>query len=170
MWRSLVLMAISAALVASLAFAGCGSGDTKTVTEPAAEAATETTSPTKDASERRIAKIEQETVEAELEAAKAQKEAAQAKKAAAKKARRQAARNAATEVQVEEEETSSEPPNVIGMRLPAAEAELSAAGFKTLAENTDTTFGILVPSHYTVCTETPLGGDTVEVLAQKYGC
>jgi hypothetical protein len=56
------------------------------------------------------------------------------------------------------------------MKLPEAKAELSAAGFRTVTENTDTAFGIVIPSHYTICEETPLSGGTVRVLAQKYGC
>jgi hypothetical protein len=172
MRRTLVLLAFSAALVA--AFAGCGGSDTTTITEAVSTEATTKAAPSQTAAQKQIARIEQETQEAELEAARAKKnvaqQKAQVKKAAAKSARQAAAKVATAEAQVEDEETSSEPPDVIGMRLPAAEAELSAAGFRTLAENTDTTFGIMVPSHYTVCTETPLGGDTVEVLAQKYGC
>lgn len=167
--KARVLGAALAIAVTSIVFAACGSSGPTTVTEAAStEPATETTAPAK--AEARIEKIEAETQEAELEAAEAKKEAAQqaarAKKAAAKEARQAAAQQA----EAQSEESSSEPPDVIGMRLPAAEAELSAAGFKTLAENTDTTFGIMVPSHYTVCTETLLGGNTVEVLAQKYGC
>ncbi len=153
----------------SLALAACGgSGGSATTTEVSATAESAGKST---AVEQRIEKIEQETKEAELEAAVAKKEAAQqaakAKKAAA---RRAVAAEAEAEAPVAEEESSSEPPNVIGMRLPEAESTLRAAGFTTQAENTDTTFGIVVRSHYTICTESEPHGNVVTVLAQKYGC
>src|SRR4051794_5440495 len=47
------------------------------------------------------------------------------------------------------------PPDVVGLRLPEAKVQLQAAGYTVRAMNTDTTFGILVPSHYTVCTQSP---------------
>jgi len=56
------------------------------------------------------------------------------------------------------------------MRLPEAKVTLSAAGYQTRAENTDTTFGIVVPSHYTICEQSEPQGNVVVVLAQKYGC
>lgn len=167
-----VAMAIA---VTSIVLAGCGGSNTTTVIEAAPEATTETAAPADAAAEARIEKIEAETQEAELEAAEAKKEAAhaaaRAKVVAAKQARQAAAKHVAEEAQAEEEEpSSSEPPNVVGMKLPEAEAELSSAGFRTVAENTDTAFGIVVKSHYTICEETPLSGDAVRVLAQKYGC
>lgn len=61
-------------------------------------------------------------------------------------------------------------PNVIGLPLPEAEEILSEAGFKTYATNTDTTFGIVIKSHYTICKESKPRADRVTVLAQKYGC
>jgi uncharacterized protein YceK len=64
----------------------------------------------------------------------------------------------------------SEPPNVVGLPLPAAEQLLREEGFKPAVRNTDTTFGILVPSHYTICEQDAPRGDLVPVLAQKYGC
>lgn len=162
--RLAVLFAI---LGASFGLIACGSsGESETTSEAstAAESATKSSS-----GEQRIERIEQETKEAELEAALAKKEAAQqaakAKKAAAKRTVAAEADAAATE-----EEESSEPPNVIGMRLPEAESTLRAAGFQTQAENTDTTFGIVVRSHYTICTQSEPHGDVVTVLAQKYGC
>jgi cell division septation protein DedD len=166
-----VAMAIA---VTSIVLAGCGGSNTTTVIEAAPEATTETAPPSPSGAEARIEKIEAETQEAELQAAVAKKQAAQvaarAKTVAARHARQAAAKHVAEEAQAEEEPTSSEPPSVIGMKLPEAEAELSSAGFRTVAENTDTAFGIVVKSHYTICEETPLGGDTVRVLAQKYGC
>jgi hypothetical protein len=48
---------------------------------------------------------------------------------------------------------------------------LEAAGYRTVAKNTDTTFGIIVPDNYTICTQSPpRNGSLVVVLAQKYGC
>lgn len=164
------LAALSVIFAASLGLVACGGSDESATTtgSTAAESSAKSS-----AVEHRIEKIEQETKEAELEAAVAKKEAAQqaakAKKAAAKRA-------AAVEAEAEEgaavaeEESSSEPPNVIGMRLPEAESSLRAAGFKPQAENTDTTFGIVVRSHYTICTQSEPHGDVVTVLAQKYGC
>lgn len=73
-----------------------------------------------------------------------------------------AAREASTSTQ--------EPPNVIGLPLPAAQHLLKQAGYKTVANNTDTTFGILVPENYTICRQGKPRGDLVVVLAQKYGC
>lgn len=165
--RLAVLFAI---LGASFGLVACGSsGESETTSE--ASTAAESTAKSA-AVEQRIEKIEQETKEAELEAALAKKEAAQqaakAKKAAAKRV--VAAEAEAEEAAVAEEESSSEPPNVIGMRLPEAESTLRAAGFRAQAENTDTTFGIVIRSHYTVCTESEPHGDVVTVLAQKYGC
>lgn len=62
------------------------------------------------------------------------------------------------------------PPNVVGLRLPEAKVELKQAGFTVKATNTDTTLGILVPSHYTICKQSRPRGNVVVVLAQKYGC
>ncbi len=64
----------------------------------------------------------------------------------------------------------AEPPNVLGLPLPAAKQMLEQAGYKTVAKNTDTTFGIIVPSHYTICNQGKPRGNIVVVLAQKYGC
>ena len=161
--RLAVLLAI---VGASLGLGACGGSDestTATEASPAVESS---------AAEKKIEKIEQETKEVELEAALAKKEAAQQ---AAKAKKAAAMRVAAAEVESEEgavaeEESSSEPPNVIGMRLPEAESTLRAAGFKTQAENTDTTFGIVVRSHYIICTQGEPHGNVVTVLAQKYGC
>lgn len=67
-------------------------------------------------------------------------------------------------------ESSGEPPNVIGLPLPAARRQLKQAGYKTVAKNTDTTFGIIVPENYTICEQGKPRGKLVVVLAQKYGC
>ena len=61
-------------------------------------------------------------------------------------------------------------PDVVGMKLPAAEATLKAHGYHPKAFNTDTLFGIVVKSHYTVCHQWPPVGTNVKILAQKYGC
>jgi len=160
--RLTVLFAI---LGASFGLIACGSSDESETTSEASTAAESS------AAEQRIERIEQETKEAELEAVLAKKEAAQqaakAKKAAAKRA---VAAEAEADTAATEEEASSEPPSVIGMRLPEAESTLRAAGFQAQAENTDTTFGIVVRSHYTICTQSEPHGDVVTVLAQKYGC
>jgi alpha-acetolactate decarboxylase len=164
--RLAVLFAI---LGASFGLIACGSSDEGETTSEASTAAESAAKSS--AAEQRIERIEQETKEAELEAALAKKEAAQqaakAKKAAAKRA---VAAEVEADAAAAEEEASSEPPNVIGMRLPEAESTLRAAGFQTQAENTDTTFGIVVRSHYTICTQSEPHGDVVTVLAQKYGC
>ncbi len=67
-------------------------------------------------------------------------------------------------------ERASTPPHVVGMKLPAAEEELERHGWIPRAFNTDTIFGIVVKSHYTVCKQYPPMGHRVRVLAQKYGC
>jgi hypothetical protein len=165
MRRGLVLAALAGAVMA--VFTGCGGGETTTVVEePAGQ---EAPAKAESATERRIEKIERETQEAELEAAQAKKAAAQ-QAARAKRAAATQARQAAVAEVRSEEESSSEPPDVVGLRLPQAKAELAAAGFTTKAENTDTVFGIVVPSHYTVCEESLISGNAVRVLAQKYGC
>lgn len=166
--RCAVLFAI---LGASIVLSACGgsSGDTTTVTESSPPAETSAESP---ATEERIKQIERETEEAELEAALAKKEVAQQAAKAKKAAARQAAAAKAEEAQAaqQEAEVASEAPDVVGMRLPEAESILRASGFTTEAENTDTTFGIVVKSHYTICTESEPHGNVVTVLAQKYGC
>lgn len=70
----------------------------------------------------------------------------------------------------EPEPELSEPPNTVGLPLDIAEEELEAAGYRPAPENTDTAFGIVVPSNYTVCTQDPPRGKVVVMLAQKYGC
>jgi hypothetical protein len=56
------------------------------------------------------------------------------------------------------------------MKLPAAEQELERHGWIPRPFNTDTIFGIVVASHYTVCKQYPPIGHKVRILAQKYGC
>jgi hypothetical protein len=62
------------------------------------------------------------------------------------------------------------PPNVVGLNLVVAEERLRSAGWIPRPFNTDTLFGIVVPSHYTVCHEYRPIGHKVRLLAQKYGC
>jgi Excalibur calcium-binding domain len=62
------------------------------------------------------------------------------------------------------------PPNVVGLKLPVASERLRAAGWIPRPFNTDTLFGIVVPSHYTVCHQYRPIGKKVRLLAQKYGC
>ena len=62
------------------------------------------------------------------------------------------------------------PPNVVGLNLVVAESRLRADGWVPKPFNTDTLFGIVVPSHYTVCHEYQPIGRKVRLLAQKYGC
>jgi hypothetical protein len=164
--RFAVLLAI---VGASLALAACGSSSgTTTVTETGSPAEPSAESP---ATQSQIEKAERETEEAELEAALAKKRAAQQAARTKKAAAKRAAANAEAAQKAEaEEESTPEVPEVIGMRLPEAESTLRAAGFTTQAENTDTTFGIVIKSHYTVCTESEPHGNVVTVLAQKYGC
>lgn len=145
---ALVLLCLAVGLVA------CGSSDS---TDTAAEEA--------QAAKLEELRFEKETAEQEAKQAQAEakKEVRAAKKAAAKK-------KAASEPAPEPESEPEEVPNVVGMRLPEAESTLSAAGYTTEPENTDTTFGIVVPSHYTVCEQSEPHGSVVNVLAQKYGC
>jgi outer membrane biosynthesis protein TonB len=85
--------------------------------------------------------------------------------------KRQAVREVAPEPEPESEpEEAQEPPNVVGLPLPAADRLLKEAGYKAAANNTDTAFGIIVRSNYTVCTQGAPRGNLVPVLAQKYGC
>jgi hypothetical protein len=60
------------------------------------------------------------------------------------------------------------PPNVVGLKLPSAEARLR--GWVPRPFNTDTLFGIVVKRHYTVCRQYKPTGRRVRLLAQKYGC
>jgi hypothetical protein len=62
------------------------------------------------------------------------------------------------------------PPNVVGLKLPVATERLRDAGWIPKPFNTDTLFGIVEPSHYTVCHEYKPVGHKVRLLAQKYGC
>jgi hypothetical protein len=64
----------------------------------------------------------------------------------------------------------SGPPNVVGLNLVVAEDRLRSDGWAPRPFNTDTLFGIVIPSHYTVCHQYRPIGQKVRLLAQKYGC
>jgi hypothetical protein len=49
------------------------------------------------------------------------------------------------------------PPNVVGLPLPAGEHLLKEAGYKAAVSNTDTSFGIVIPSHFTICEQSEPG-------------
>jgi alpha-acetolactate decarboxylase len=152
----------------ALGLVACGGGDSssETSTQEAAAASAKVEE----------LKLEKEKAEAEVESVKvkAEQEALRAKVQARKTARKAAAKERARaqvqEDEPEEEVETAEVPNVIGMRLPQAQSALKAAGYQVRAENTDTTFGIVVPSHYTICEQSEPQGTIVNVLAQKYGC
>ncbi|HEX5988725.1 MAG TPA: hypothetical protein VFY75_00755 [Solirubrobacterales bacterium] len=147
----------------ALGLVACGGGET-TSDEPATGSAEESA---------QIEALRLEKEKAEFEAQTAKAEAQSEAREAAKEARREATRSTAKAQAVEEQESepeAAEPPDVVGLRLPQARAALSAAGYTTRAENTDTVFGIVVPSHYTVCEQSEPQGSVVTVLAQKYGC
>lgn len=67
-------------------------------------------------------------------------------------------------------EPTGEPPDVVGLSLPAAESALKSAGYKADPRNTDTLLGIVVEANYTICKQDDPIGNVVPVLAQKYGC
>jgi len=147
----------------ALTLAACGSGESSVSEESSTAAAAESA---------QVEALKLEKEKAEFEAQKAQAEArskvGEAKQQAAKAARQEATQSVAAEEAPEPE--PEEVPEVVGLRLPQAEAALSAAGYRTKAENTDTVLGIVVPSHYTVCEQAEPQGNVVTVLAQKYGC
>jgi uncharacterized membrane-anchored protein YhcB (DUF1043 family) len=72
--------------------------------------------------------------------------------------------------QEEESAEAEEPPNVVGLPLPAARQLMKEAGYKVAPKNTDTAFGIVVEANYTICSQGQPRGNIVPVLAQKYGC
>jgi beta-lactam-binding protein with PASTA domain len=144
----------AAAVLAAVALVSCGSSETKTITEEAQSGAAE------NSAKLEALQLEKETAEAEAEAARA----------SAEKETAETGRSTTTHVRHEPEPEPEEVPDVVGMRLPEATSTLGAAGYRTKAENTDTLFGIVVPSHYTVCEQSEPHGNVVDVLAQKYGC
>jgi hypothetical protein len=139
-----------------LGLVACGSGGATTTEEPSTASSAESA---------RVEALRLEKEKAEFEAQTAKAEARSEARSAAR-ARVAAEQEPAPAPEPEPEEV----PDVVGMRLPQARSTLSAAGYTTRAENTDTTFGIVVPSHYTVCEQSDPQGNLVTVLAQKYGC
>ncbi len=83
---------------------------------------------------------------------------------------RQASAESEPAPEPEPEPEPQEVPNVVGLPLPAAKQLLEEAGYRAAATNTDTAFGIVVESNYTICTQGEPRGNLVPVLAQKYGC
>lgn len=74
------------------------------------------------------------------------------------------------EVETEAAPEAKEPPNVVGLPLPAARQVMKKAGYRVAPKNTDTAFGIVVEANYTICTQGKPRAGIVPVLAQKYGC
>jgi len=156
--RPRVVALAACMLLVSFPVAGCGSGEGDELELKAAE---------KKAlqAERALEEIRQER---DREAAAAEKRKAEARARKAQKAKR--SQEAAATAEVEETPEAAEPPNVVGLPLPAARNALEGAGYEVAPENTDTTFGIVVERNYTVCRQDPARGKVVVVLAQKYGC
>lgn len=57
-------------------------------------------------------------------------------------------------------------PDVRGLVLPDAEAKLERAGYSASVSD-DAMFGVLVPSHYTVCSESSPEGKLVPIDVSK---
>jgi beta-lactam-binding protein with PASTA domain len=160
--RVLALASVLALIGLSAGLAACGGSETTTVIQESPSSSSSSDN----------AQLETLTLEKEKAENEAQKAMAEARKEAeeVKREAKQAAAQAEPTASPEPEPEPEEVPNVVGMRLPEAKSTLSAAGYSTQAENTDTTFGIVVPSHYTICTQSEPHGNVVTVLAQKYGC
>lgn len=60
-------------------------------------------------------------------------------------------------------------PDTRGMALPDAERTLRAAGYETTTED-DAMFGVLIPSHFTVCHQEELNANMVKLEVAKHGC
>jgi hypothetical protein len=56
--------------------------------------------------------------------------------------------------------------NVKGLSLPSAEEQLNAAGYKA-SVTTQALFGVIVKSHYTVCSEGTPDGKLVPIKVEK---
>jgi hypothetical protein len=57
-------------------------------------------------------------------------------------------------------------PNVRGLSLPDAQSKLASAGYQA-DYTTDAMFGVLVPSHFTVCKESNPNGKLVPIVVNK---
>ena len=152
------------AAIGAMTVVGCGdSSETQSAQDAAAEATAAAQAAQEQASELE-AELDKQQAKIEKQEAKIKKQEAQQDRED-KKAEEQNA-----ESQPEPEPEPSSPPDVVGLSLPAAKKALKEAGFSTDATNTDTAFGIIDPSNYTICKQSAPVGNTVPVLAQKYGC
>jgi hypothetical protein len=57
-------------------------------------------------------------------------------------------------------------PNVNGLSLPSAEEQLEAHGYKA-SVTTEALFGVIIKSHYTVCSEGTPDGKLVPIKVEK---
>jgi sRNA-binding protein len=149
-----VLIPLLAGLLVTVGLVACGEGGDEngtTTVEQAADTASAT----------QVAELERKLEE--------QKERQQELEAQQEQQADQAAQ-AASEPAPEAEPEAAEPPDVVGLTLPKAESALRSAGFKPDVSNTDTMFGIVIKSNYTVCKQDAPRGSIVPILAQKYGC
>jgi hypothetical protein len=67
----------------------------------------------------------------------------------------------------------SEPPpgpNVVGLTLPDAEAELKKANIAYSVHAQDAALGVLVPSNFVVCETVKIGPTKVRLEVAKRGC
>jgi len=167
--RLWVVVVAACLLVVPVGVSGCGTSETDQAEVEAAEQKTLE-------AERELEEVRKERVREEREADEAKEAAQKKKQEEARKAKRREVRaeeDAAAEASdsaPEAAEEASEPPNVVGLPLPAARKAVERAGYEIKPENTDTTFGIYDESNYTVCTQDLPRGSIVVVLAQKYGC
>lgn len=60
-------------------------------------------------------------------------------------------------------------PDTRGMVLPDAERTLKKAGYSTTVED-DAMFGVLIPSHFTVCSQEEVNSSLVKLEVAKHGC
>jgi hypothetical protein len=60
-------------------------------------------------------------------------------------------------------------PDTRGMVLPEAEKALKKAGYAASVED-DALFGVIVPSHFTVCEQSEINSRMVKLEVAKHGC
>lgn len=166
--RRLIVGAITLVAISGV-LAACGSsGDTTTGVATQADSG-----PTKAQQKAQQQALAIQQAKLDKARAEAQTAKAEAKQAKAKAKKQAAAASSQANPQPSEPAPTPEPkspPNVVGLTLPTAKKALSEAGFTADVSNTDTAFGIVVPSNYTVCTQDAPRGSVVPILAQKYGC
>lgn len=165
-----------AAIFALVVFAGCGSSgdsDSQSTADAAAESA--------QAAQEQVDQLQQEIDQQKADFAKKQaklakqarqirnQKASQARKVKAQVRRAQAAAKAKA-ADAAAAAAAAGPPDVVGLTLPAARKALKSAGYSADPSNTDTAFGIVIESNYTICTQDEPKGNIVPVSAQKYGC